>query len=165
VLRGVDKHGNIFGWFRDENNQDHGFMAIRMPYTVEPPIYGNPRYIPYLDKNFFIWKNRGTGNWHVIATAGGEQIRYQGTITTSQPINNLIEKNLESSDSVSIVTPNQIAFDMGVSRRFRDGFSFRVPVGATVKLELNDNTVDAQELVKIGGYQWRANELPIVLND
>ncbi len=104
----------------------------------DPPISGDecgePAYLTDLDQALFVWKDCGSGEWHVRATAGGasEPLTYLGAIDidtggTGQ-FSSFSKKSFESSDSIDF-SSSRIDFAMTTAGAGEDGFSMSLTDG------------------------------------
>jgi hypothetical protein len=93
--------------------------------AVTPPACGapTPAYNKATETAVFLWNDCGTSQWHVRATAGGQSVSFQGSLTASPAFASLTPFSFETSDRLP---PN---FVMNVSGTAQDGIDFSLPAG------------------------------------
>lgn len=95
---------------------------------------GEPAYLTDLDQALFVWKDCGSGEWHVRVTAGGsaEPLTYLGAIDVDSvsggQFSSFRKKSFESSDSLDF-NSSRIDFGMTTAGAGEDGFSFSLTTG------------------------------------
>jgi hypothetical protein len=126
-----------------------GETAASNPKPLQEPWYHND-YGPAL----LLWKDCSTSMWHVRVKGGKSQttLRYKGRLVSSAPFSSMSGFSLESTDSLSLLTPNEAAFTLNVRGVLEDGFDFTVPSGVQC-LELES---PAGELILVGAGRWAA---------
>lgn len=100
---------------------------------------GMPSFDQGIDQSVFLWRDCGTAIWHLTATAGGvaSQITYQGDVTSTQAVLDLIPNSIESNDVLdSNVDPNVVDFQLKMKTTGADGFDFTLSNGAGACLTL-----------------------------
>ncbi len=108
---------------------------------------GQPVVDPAVDKVLAVWKDCGTDNWHVEASAGGgTAIRHSGTLTATSALSNVTASSFEPNDSIDYSNPLEIAYDMWMSGVGTDRFNFEAD--ATTALCLT--TLDPSIAIKVG---------------
>ena len=100
---------------------------------------GSQLYEPDLDAGIFLYKDCGSGDWHMRAVAGGSEssINYTGNLSSSQNITNVAPFSLEGGDLVDTSVPNSVSYSLTMAGAGEDGFDFRVNSGASSCFSLN----------------------------
>ncbi|MBM9513505.1 PKD domain-containing protein [Desulfogranum marinum] len=143
--------------FTDTANQN---ITVGSSNMCNP--YGEPSYDPAAEDGIFLWQE---GNvWHLRAVAGlsGWQ-RYTGSIVSDMDFDSVTPVNLEPNDNLDTSDPQEIIFDMQMSEPWYDGIDFEVPAGATVYVDVQVTSGNADNLVFIGGNQCPIAQLPYQL--
>jgi hypothetical protein len=93
--------------------------------VIAPPACGapTPAYNKATETAVFLWNDCGTSQWHVRATAGGQAVSFQGSLTATPAFANLTGFSFERTDRLP---PN---FVMNVSGTAQDGIDFSLPGG------------------------------------
>ena len=123
-------------------------VTVKASTTCNP--YGEPNYDLETEDGVFLWKE---GNvWHLRAVAGssGWQ-KYTGSIDSDMEFSSVTPVSLEASDTLDTSDPQDIIFDLRMSRSYIDGFDFEFPAGATVHFDAQAYRGEAVDLVFIGG--------------
>jgi len=108
---------------------------------------GKPAYDPAADKVLAVWKDCGTNQWHIQATAGGATgIHHSGMVSASANISNPTTVSFEPNDSVDFSDPLSIVYDMWMSGAGTDGIDFESSTGSSLCL----TTLDPAITIKIG---------------
>ena len=144
-------------------NPDHFGVKNAYDLPIANP-YGRPEYDPTHETGVFLWKDMETDFWHLRAAAGGRKSHYQGSIVSDQPIDIVSGVSLEYNDDLDQSKPNQIDFEFNVQKVWQDGITFRLPMGASAKLNLSNNQDDPANLVKVGEQKWEVSALPLDLS-
>ena len=135
--------------------------------TVNEPVdecdpYREPNYDPATEDGIFLWKE---GNvWHLRAVAGlsGWQ-RYTGSIVSDMPLISISPVSLEPNDVLDTSNPQEIIFELNMSRPWLDGIDFEFPADATVYFDVQAMSGNATDLVFIGGDRCPIDQLPYQL--
>ncbi|MEE9494452.1 MAG: Calx-beta domain-containing protein, partial [Gammaproteobacteria bacterium] len=93
---------------------------------------GQPSFIPSIDQAVYLWRDCGTDNWHLAATAGGTatQIIYLGDVTSDQPLTNINPVSIEVNDILdSNSDPAIVDFSLKMKNTGSDGFDFTTSNG------------------------------------
>jgi hypothetical protein len=97
---------------------------------------GQPTINYLVDGALFVWKDCDADNWHVRASSAAGYVKYNGTITSDQPLKNITPFSLESSDILDNSSGTEIVFGMGVSNPAADGFDFSAACSSNTTLKL-----------------------------
>jgi hypothetical protein len=104
------------------------------PCAAEPPPdCGLPTYNKATEQAIFVGKVCGSEVWQFRATAGGQNVSYQGFIQSDQPFTNVAGFSIEASDILDW-SPGEsdIAYTLNMGGTGQDGFDLSYPVGARV---------------------------------
>lgn len=99
---------------------------------------GNPQVDSRRDSAFFIWQNCDR-RWSVGMTGvrpDGGGVRVVGTLTSSESFGNVVQKGMESSDTLTTSQASRISFDMRTNNPWSDGFDFEIPDSASLCVTL-----------------------------
>ena len=119
-----------------------------------------------------LWQE-ANGSWTVMATAGeavnNEFEHYLGKVVTDGWITSVTPISFEPSDVSEITAENEISFAMAMKRHYDDGFNFTVSEGASVCLELEEDSnfvigFDSQAADQVRGQTSFVVSNPIRLN-
>jgi hypothetical protein len=99
--------------------------------SADLPTCGQPVYNRATEAGFFLWNDCGTEQWHVRATTGGQNLTYQGSLTSNPALSSLAAFSFETGD---VLPPS---FNMIVGGSGQDGFDFSFPAGADLCLSLS----------------------------
>jgi hypothetical protein len=94
------------------------------------PACGTPSYNRATEAGVFLWNDCGTDQWHLRATAGGQNLVYRGSLTSSPPLTGVTAVSFESGD---LLPPS---FVMTVGGSGQDGFDFSFAPGTEPCLDL-----------------------------
>ena len=98
-----------------------------------PPDCGLPTYNTATERAIFIGKVCSTGVWQFRATAGGQNVSYQGSIQSDQPFSNVTGFSIEASDVLDWTSgESDIGYTLNMAGSGQDGFNLSYPAGAHV---------------------------------
>lgn len=126
---------------------------------------GSPTYNAFQEAGLFIWKDTNDV-WHIRTTAGGGYSKYIGQIKTTSPIDSMTLDNIESSDSVTLIDANTIAFDTQVAKGWYDGIDFKLLGPGSIRLSDSKSSGNGSQFpVFVGDQKWPVLNLPVNLNE
>lgn len=129
--------------------------------TVCDP-YGVPIYDPAKEDGIFLWKEGNIWRLRAVAGLSGSQ-KFTGSLFSDMPLSSATPVNLEPNDVFNTSNSQEVTFAMQIYRPYYDGFDFEFPVGATVYLDVQATSGDANDLVFIGGTRCDIIQLPTKL--
>lgn len=109
------------------------------------PAYpcGAPTFNAASESGVFIWKDCPSGEWRLKSAAGGGNVNYRGTITSTATYTKVKPVALSAGDTIDYTTdPKQIAFSFVTKGSSSDGVNF-VPqsgTGACLKIDAPSGT-------------------------
>jgi len=135
------------------------YVSLEGPVdTPEPrvPTCGQPSYDPVTDKALFIWRScSNPDEWHTLVTAAGTSVdAHSGEIYTSTGFSSITGLSIESSDSVSVLAPGTLAYDLRTISPWQDEFKFSVNGNADICFK--PSGLPASAKVYVGG-----NRVPV----
>ncbi|MGC1507012.1 Calx-beta domain-containing protein [Ketobacter sp.] len=111
---------------------------------------GMPSFDSANDQNIYLWKDCGTDNWHLSATAGGSasQLIYFGEFMSSAAITGVVENSIEVNDTVDgDADPAILNFLLKMKTTGYDGFDFTTAPGSTTCLTVDPSSPGAGSVV------------------
>ena len=139
------------------------FIKTPYPDAYWVPVmtpYDAPEIAPWRENKIFLWKNKISGLWEIMFTAGYQSRSFSGSISSDTDIINLQPVNIEDNDIIDISDPRNIRFNLFMSSGGKDGFTFAFPEGANIQLNITEPT-NANHLVLIGKKRWPVLNLPV----
>ena len=134
------------------------FFNFNAANAASETISASPCNMPDFDRSqnqgVFIWQQCSTGNWFFRVSAGGlpsgvgVEFNVIGTLSLSEPIQNLEEFSLELNDTLIDSDPMELEFNFRAFTDSQDGFNFNLAEGTVACLKLSEPN-DA--LIVIGG--------------
>ena len=109
---------------------------LPMPSDPGPSACNDPLYNKATDRGIFVWRNCIKDVWTIRVSPGGTTYTGTGTLASSMPLGTVTPFNLETNDIFDLSDPNQVAFALKVNGSAHDGFSFKIPEGASVCLSV-----------------------------
>jgi hypothetical protein len=103
----------------------------------ESAFCGAPSYDAATQAALFVYKDCDSGQWHLVATAGGGNASYSGRIVSDVAFTAHSGLSIEDSDSLALTSPNVLSFSLSMSNAWRDEVLFSFPEGASVRLEID----------------------------
>ena len=119
-------------------------VEVTPPYDIDSmagcdnpsiEVNGAPSIDGAVDEGWFIWRDRGV--WHNRFVAGGSSHRFQGTITSSATMTNLLPVSIEPNDILGQLPSTQLNFELSVRSPYRDEFSLAVGNSASTCVSLD----------------------------
>lgn len=95
------------------------------------PACNKPDYNQATEAGVFLWKDCGTNQWHIRATAGDHSVTYRGSLTSDAPFLSLTGSSFEATDRLP---PD---FVMNVTNSRQDGIDFTIADNAQVCLRMS----------------------------
>ncbi|ACK72949.1 ASPIC/UnbV domain protein [Gloeothece citriformis PCC 7424] len=147
-------------------NEKDELLGVQNAYSV-PLVtpYGTPQFDAGTEKGLFLWQD-DQRVWRLRATAGGETARYVGSFYSDQNFEFVTPVDIEGTfDRVDTSSGSRIDFNLIVNNQWLDGIDFRVPLGASVSLNL-DPQIDENpaSLLRIGEDKWAVRQVPLDLS-
>ncbi|MEE9493363.1 MAG: putative Ig domain-containing protein, partial [Gammaproteobacteria bacterium] len=110
-----------------QHSDSVGFgWLVEMPTTVNPEC-GEPVIDSAADQALFLWKDCGTGQWHMRAPGGGSTtgLQHSGSINSPNGFDTYTAYSLESSDSLTLsANGQQLDYTMKIWLSGEDGLDF-----------------------------------------
>jgi hypothetical protein len=102
------------------------------------PAYpcGAPPLDGAVDSGLFLWRDCPSGEWRLKTVAGGGQVDYAATITSSAAFTSIKGVGLDARDTLDTTNPQQISFTFGTVGKGPDGVNFLVQPGASACLNV-----------------------------
>ncbi|MCF7992831.1 MAG: CRTAC1 family protein [Thiohalocapsa sp.] len=119
-----------------------------------PSLIQEPWYHPDFGPAMLVWKDCGTGAWH-LRTKGGHSpktVSFRGRLTSTRPFTRIAGYDIDSFDSFEVVSPNEAVFTLNVRGVHEDGIDFEAPAGSQC-LELD---APAEMPILVGAGRWAA---------
>lgn len=138
---------------------DLGTLATCTPVDTDddPSACGMPAFDSGVDQDLYLWRDCGTDNWHMAATAGGapSQIIYTGNFTSSSAITGVVGNSIEVNDVLD-GNPDPLILDFSLKMKTNgfDDFSFRIDSGAETCFTIQSSSPGAGSVL-VGSAQTR----------
>lgn len=98
----------------------------------EPSPCGIPSYDPSVERAAFFWKDCATGVWEASLSGGPGFVVFEGDITSTAPLQNVVPVSIEANDVLDNATdPAVIDYVLRVASGFEDGVQFETAPGST----------------------------------
>ena len=109
----------------------------------EPSIFGRPAIDRDTDQALFLWQDLVTGEWNVVASAGGvtQRMSFAGVVESDLGFSQVMPVNIENSDLLDNTSNlNELIFNLSVATNGGpiDEFKFSTPAGASTCFNVND---------------------------
>jgi hypothetical protein len=127
---------------------DSSGLGVILDDEISP--CGQPAFNSSTDRNIYIWRDCGTDNWHLAASAGGAatQIIYQGDINSGLDITDVVLNSVEVNDVVD-ADPDPMILDFVLKMKGTgyDGFDFSLTSGAITCLSVSADSPGAGHVI------------------
>ena len=98
-------------------------------------VDGAPSINGTVDKGWFIWRENGV--WLNRFVAGGTTLGYQGNISSSAAMTNLVPISIESNDILGQLPSDILNFELRVRSPYQDGFSLDIDSNTSTCVSLD----------------------------
>jgi len=103
---------------------------------------GEPAYSAGVDKVLVVWKDCGTNDWHIRASAGGETgILHEGALLSTTAPSPVSPFNFESNDTLNVGPVAAFDYRMFMSGAGIDGIDFTAPAGTGLCLTTSNPAI------------------------
>ncbi len=134
----------------------------RVEFNDRPALTadGTPQLTPSADRGLFVWRD-ADGTWNMQLTAGGTDLKFDGVLTSTKPIDWVNRDLLNSNDSADKTDANTLSMDFQVWNIGYDAVTLSLPAGAGLCL---DGSLGTGSLVFLGE-STKAVSMPVDLTD
>ena len=120
-------------------------IAVTPPYDIHAmtscdngnsiSVIGAPTIDSTIDVGWFIWRDNGV--WQNRFVAGGTKHRYQGSLTSTSEMTNLLPISIESNDVLDPLPSTHLSFELTARSPYQDGFGLVVDAAASTCVALD----------------------------